>query len=141
MESSLNNTLSSAMYREQILDLFKNPMHFGKLDDKLKTNEGHKHNPSCGDEFTVQLVVDKNQNNKIVDAKFFGSGCAISTASASLFTDAIIGKSIDEAKKMTSEDVIKLLGIPVSASRITCVTLCMDCFHIAIDYNAIGDVK
>lgn len=118
---------SLEMYKEQILDLFKNPIHFGKLENK--TNEGHKHNPSCGDEFTVQLIV---KDNKIVDAKFFGSGCAISTASACLFVDAIIGKSIEEAKAMTGEDVIKLLGIPVSASRVTCVTLSMDCFKIAV---------
>jgi len=121
------------MYREQILDLFKNPIHFGKLEPH--THSGHKHNPSCGDEFTVQLFVDA-RSGKIVDAKFFGSGCAISTASACLFIDAIIGKTIDDAKKMTSDNVITLLGIPVSASRITCVTLSMDCLKIATDASA-----
>lgn len=115
------------MYKEQILDLFKNPIHFGELENK--THVGHKHNPSCGDEFTVQLIV---KDKKIIDAKFFGSGCAISTASACLFLDNIIGKSVDEAKALRSEDLIKLLGIPVSASRITCVTLSMDCLKIAI---------
>jgi nitrogen fixation protein NifU and related proteins len=64
---------SMDMYKEQILDLFKNPIHFGKLDEKIKTHEGHKHNPSCGDEFTIQLIVN---DNKIVDAKFHGAGCA-----------------------------------------------------------------
>jgi NifU-like protein involved in Fe-S cluster formation len=60
----------------------------------------------------------------------------VRTASACLFVDAIIGKSVDEAKSMTGDDVIKLLGIPVSASRVTCVTLSLDCFKIAI-----GDLK
>ncbi len=126
--ASSSSNLSANMYREQILDLFKNPLHFGKLD--TCTHEGHKHNPSCGDEFTVQLIVEKG---KIADAHFYGSGCAISTASASLLTDTIIGTTVADAASLSFEDMSKLLGIQVSSSRITCVTLSLDCLKLALE--------
>ena len=118
----------SDMYKEQILDLFKHPIHFGPLIGA--THTAHKLNPSCGDEFTIQLLV---RDGKVVNAMFTGSGCAISTASICLLTDALVGKMVDDAKAFTSDDLRKLLGVPVSAARVSCMTLGLDCLRVALE--------
>ena len=81
------------LYRELILDHAKNPRHFGSLDDATHTAEGV--NPLCGDKLKVYFTIDDDR--RISDARFEGSGCAISVASASLLTDTVIGLSTDRA--------------------------------------------
>ena len=81
------------LYRELILDHAKNPRHFGSLDDATHTAEGI--NPLCGDKLRIYFTVDEDE--RIRDARFEGSGCAISVASASLLTDTVIGLSVDRA--------------------------------------------
>lgn len=81
------------LYRELILDHAKNPRHFGSLDDATHTAEGV--NPLCGDKLKIYFTI--GEDNRIDDARFEGSGCAISVASASLLTDTVIGLSIDRA--------------------------------------------
>ncbi|MDP6642345.1 MAG: SUF system NifU family Fe-S cluster assembly protein [Candidatus Nanoarchaeia archaeon] len=113
----MNDFMNQEMYLEHILDLYKNPLNFGVLD-----NADFKErcfNPSCGDEVEIQVRLD---NNKVEDVKFIGKGCAISVASASLLTDHIKGKSLDELKNLTKEDMIKLIGIEVGPARVKCVT-------------------
>lgn len=107
--------------REIILELYKHPSDFGVLTKY--THSGEKHNASCGDEFSLQLQVE---NNIIMDAKFQGAGCAISTASCCLLLDAIKGKKLSVVQKMTSEHMVEMLGIPISAGRIKCATLALD---------------
>lgn len=110
--------IPSAMYREHILDLYRNPSNFGILE-----NATHKHteyNSLCGDEITVQLFV---KNKKIEDVKFNGSGCVISMVSASLLTDKIKDMSLEEIKKLDRRDILKLLKIHINPARIKCVLL------------------
>lgn len=92
------------LYRELILDHAKNPRHFGKLDGATHVAEGI--NPLCGDKLSMYFAVD--DSGCISDARFEGSGCAISVASASLLTDTVIGLDTDRALKYFSTMVQRL---------------------------------
>src|SRR3989338_6360228 len=116
------------MYQEQILDHYKNPRNFGRIDDA--TVHHHEKNPLCGDELDAYLLIDKDKN--IADVKIQAHGCAISTASASMLTEHVKGKPIEELKKMTKEDILEMLGIPISAARLKCALLSLDTFKNAI---------
>jgi nitrogen fixation NifU-like protein len=82
------------LYQTMILDHNKNPRNFGRLESPTATADGH--NPLCGDEITVDLVVE---GDRVVDVSFDGSGCAISTASASLMTEFVKGKTLKEIEE------------------------------------------
>ncbi len=110
------------MYQEQILDHYKSPRNFGTL--KNPSVHHHEKNPLCGDELDLYLVIDENK--KIADVKINGHGCAISQASASMLSDEIKGKTLDELKKMTKENILELLGIPLSPVRLKCALLSLD---------------
>ena len=113
--------IPSGIYREHILELYKNPQNFGLLG---KPSHEHKEfNSICGDEINVQLAVN---SNKISDVKFQGSGCVISLVSASLLTEKIKGMPVSDVKKLEQKDMIKLLGIKkLSPARIKCATLAL----------------
>ncbi len=83
------------IYQEVILDHYRKPRNYSALD--AATKEARGHNPLCGDQIRVYLVVD---DGVIVDATFQGAGCAISTASASLMTEAVKGKKMDEVRSL-----------------------------------------
>lgn len=119
---------SSEMYREHILDLYKNPHNFKILENA--THKFHDLNPLCGDQITLYLVI---KNNKIENAAFTGSGCAISVASASMLTDAVKNKTIEEIKKLSKEEILKMLNIPISPVRLKCALLCLDTLKIALE--------
>ncbi|MBS3142820.1 SUF system NifU family Fe-S cluster assembly protein [Candidatus Woesearchaeota archaeon] len=119
------------MYREHILDLYKHPHNFGTL--KAATNTHREFNPLCGDDVTMDVIVE---DGKIRDIKFHGKGCAISMAAASLVTDAVKGKPIAEVKRMSKEDLLNLLHIPVGPVRLKCALLALDTLH-----KSIGDAK
>ena len=116
------------MYQEQILDHYKNPRNFGKIMNA--TIHHHEKNPLCGDELDVYFLIDDGRN--IADVKIYGRGCAISQASASMLTEKVKGKSIDEIKKLKKDDILEMLGIPISAARLKCVLLSFDTFKNAI---------
>jgi len=107
------------LYREVIIEHFKNPGYKGVLDPHDISFEDE--NPLCGDHLRIDLRVD--ENNKIKEAAFSGHGCAISQASADLLLESIIGKSIDEVKKLTKNDVLELLGIELGPVRLKCALL------------------
>ena len=109
------------MYQEQILDHYKNPRNFGNIDNASVHH--HEKNPLCGDELDLYLAI---KNNKIVDVKIQAHGCAISTASASMLTEQIKWKNIEELKKMSKENILEMLGIPISAARLKCALLSLD---------------
>ena len=111
-----------SMYQEQILDHYKAPRNHGKIENASVHH--HEHNPLCGDEIELFLAIDKN--NKIADVKFNGHGCAISQASASMLSEEIKGKSLDELKKLTKENILDMLGIPLSPVRLKCALLSLD---------------
>ena len=83
------------LYQEVIIDHNRSPRNFGKLDDATQVAEGY--NPLCGDKLNLYL---KTEDDVIADVSFNGSGCAISVASASLMTDSLKGKTINEAEQL-----------------------------------------
>ena len=85
-----------ALYQEIILEHYKNPRNFGKLDESRA--RAHYENPSCGDQIDLQIVI--NEDKVVEDIRFQGRGCAISQASASLMTEAVKGKPLDEVQKI-----------------------------------------
>ncbi len=85
-----------ALYQEIILEHYKNPRNFGKLDESRA--KAHYENPSCGDQIDLQILI--NDDNVVEDIRFQGRGCAISQASASLMTEAVKGKRLDEVEKI-----------------------------------------
>lgn len=110
--------MSLDMYAENILDHYRNPKNFGKLenpDAKFK-----EFNPLCGDEYEFQL---KFSDGVVEDVKFNGDGCAISMASASMLSEFAKGKKISEVKKISEEEIFRLLGVSISPARIKCALL------------------
>ena len=95
-----------ALYRDYILDHYKNPRNFGMLEPH--DLEFHDHNPLCGDELGVHIVVN---DGKVVDLRFHGQGCAISQASASITSDELMGMSVEEIGRLGADWVIDQLGI------------------------------
>jgi nitrogen fixation NifU-like protein len=107
------------LYRENILQHYKNPHHWGELADA--DLEADDLNPLCGDELKVQLKLD--DDGKIAEVAFSGHGCAISQASASMASDEIVGMPVEELLKLDRTFVLDLLGIDISATRLKCALL------------------
>jgi len=107
------------MYRENILDHYKRPRNFGRLDEFDLDFEDT--NPFCGDEQHVYLKLDAE--NRVAEVSFEGKGCAISTAATSMLTEELEGMSRDELIQMPKEKVLELLGIDISATRLKCALL------------------
>lgn len=105
------------MYQEVILQHYRAPHNFGPLEGADRVAE--ESNPLCGDHITLRLKVD-GATRKIDAVRFEGDGCAISMASASMLTDRLAGRTLDEAAALTRDDVLKLLGIPLSPVRVKC---------------------
>jgi nitrogen fixation NifU-like protein len=108
------------MYREQILDHYKNPRNYGELEDPTFSHVGE--NPMCGDEIKVDVSL-QDDGETIEYVSFVGDGCAISQASASLLSQELPGMSLDELAEMDRDDVTEMLGIEISPMRIKCAVL------------------
>ncbi len=106
------------LYREIIIDHYQHPHNQGTLEDPDITYEDT--NPLCGDKIRIDLRV---KDGIVEDARFTGKGCAISQASASMLTDEIIGKSLDEVRQMDKQTIFDLLGIPLGPTRVKCALL------------------
>jgi nitrogen fixation NifU-like protein len=107
------------LYREVILDHYKNPGYRGELVPNDYSYEDE--NPLCGDHIRIDLRVDKD--NIVTEAAFTGHGCAISQASTDLLLESIIGKNIEEIKNMEKQDILDLLGIDLGPVRLKCALL------------------
>ena len=107
------------LYRENILQHYKSPHHWGELSDA--DLEAEDLNPLCGDELKVQLKIDAD--GRIEDVRFSGHGCAISQASASMTSDEIVGMQVDDLLRLDRAFVLDLLGIDISATRMKCALL------------------
>jgi nitrogen fixation NifU-like protein len=107
------------LYRELIIDRYKNPHFRGHLDPHDISFEDD--NPLCGDHIRIDLRV--SEDGKVQDAVFDGHGCAISQASADLLMESIRGKPVDEVKQMSKEDILDMLGIDLGPVRIKCALL------------------
>lgn len=113
--------MSSDFYRELILDYYRNPRNFGKLDPH--DIDAKDLNPLCGDEVEMQIRVSPDKD-KIEEIKFVGKGCAISQASASMLTEMAKGKSLEWVKGLSREDILKMLGTSdLGPARIKCAML------------------
>lgn len=133
------------LYQEVIVDHNRSPRNFGKIENPLKTLEGF--NPLCGDRLTLYLNMDDGQ---ISDVRFDGSGCAISVASASLMTEGVKGKSVQEAEVVFTDfhelltgkheeidfgrfgKLAVLAGVRDYPSRVKCATLCWHTLRAAL---------
>lgn len=107
------------LYREVIIDHYKNPRMKGVLDPHDYSYEDD--NPLCGDRIRVDLRVD--EDDRITEALFSGEGCAISQASADMLTESIVGKSLAEVKELGKDDILELLGIELGPVRLKCALL------------------
>lgn len=107
------------LYREIIIERYKDPLYRGELDPHDITFEDE--NPLCGDHIRIDLRVD--ENDKVTEAAFSGHGCAISQASADLLLESVIGKSLKEVKALGKQDILDLLGIELGPVRLKCALL------------------
>ena len=111
--------MDSSLYREQIIDLYERPLNYGQLDHHHFSYE--EDNPLCGDVIRIDVTLD--DENRVSEVKWSGDGCAISQASASLLTEEIKGMTLDEVKAFTKEELLELVGIPLSMARVKCALL------------------
>ena len=116
------------IYREVILDHYKNPRNFGHLEKPdAKIEEG---NVTCGDRIVMEINV--RNNGTIEDIRFSGEGCAISQASASLLTEMALGKKTGQIMKLSTGEMVSMLGTTLTPSRIKCATLPLEVLQKAV---------
>jgi len=107
------------LYREVIIEHYKNPGYRGKLDPHDISFADN--NPLCGDHIQIDLRV--GDDGKVTEARFDGHGCAISQASADLLVESVIGKPVDEIKKLGKQHILDMLGIELGPVRLKCALL------------------
>jgi nitrogen fixation NifU-like protein len=107
-------------YRDEILEHYTHPHHYGRLENPDISHE--ESNPLCGDRVRFELQLD-GDGETVQDVRFSGVGCAISKASASMLSDLVVGKTLDEIRHLTREDVLDELGIDLGPVRLKCALL------------------
>ena len=106
-------------YREMILDHYKNPRNYGTLEQPDFTYEDD--NPLCGDRIRIDVKLD--EAGRVAAVRFSGQGCAISQASASMLTEEIMGKTLEELRRFDKDALLEMLGIQLSPVRLKCALL------------------
>lgn len=120
------------IYREIILDHYKNPRNFGHLKKAdAVVEEG---NVTCGDRISMEIAVTADSKGvmHIADIRFSGEGCAISQASASMLTERVMQMSLSDAMKLKSADIIEMIGTTLTPSRMKCGVLPLEVLQKAI---------
>jgi len=107
------------LYRELIIDRYKNPIYRGSLTPHDIAFEDD--NPLCGDHIRVELRV--GPDNRVTESAFSGHGCAISQASADLLMESVVGKTLDEIKSISKDDLLGMLGLELGPVRLKCALL------------------
>jgi nitrogen fixation NifU-like protein len=107
------------LYREIIIDRYKNPLYRGNLTPNDISFEDD--NPLCGDHIRIDLRIGPDE--RVTEAVFEGHGCAISQASADLLVESVIGKSLDEVRALSKEDILDMLGLELGPVRLKCALL------------------
>ena len=107
------------LYREIIIDRYKNPQYRGTLDPHDIAFEDN--NPLCGDHIRIELRV--GDDHRVTEAAFSGHGCAISQASADLLMELVVGKPLDDVKNLNKDDLLGLLGLELGPVRLKCALL------------------
>ncbi len=110
------------LYREKVLDHYQNPRNYGLLDDPDISYEDD--NPLCGDVIRIDAKLD--EGGRVCQVSFSGEGCAISKATASMLTEKVLGKSLDEVKQIGKDDVLEMLGIQLGPVRLKCALLSLN---------------
>ncbi len=118
---------SEELYREQLLDRYREPQHRGRPE---RFDHSHRElNVTCGDTCEVFVRFDEGH---VGEARFEGRGCAISMAAADLLMEAMVGKSATEISALTEADMLKILGVPVGPARLKCATLALKTLQKAL---------
>ena len=126
IKSKKYSVVNMDLYRETILDHYKNPRNYGHLDGADVTSE--EINVSCGDKIAIEMKI----SDTIEDIRFSGEGCAINQASASMLTEKVKGMKIKNVMKLTRADIEKLLGTALTPSRVKCAVLPLEAIQKAI---------
>jgi nitrogen fixation NifU-like protein len=116
------------LYRELILDHYKNPRNFGELDPSDVKAEGQ--NPLCGDE--IALYARFNGGDAIEEISFQGRGCAISQAATSMLTELVKGRPAAEVAAMSKDELLEEIGIPLTPVRLKCALLGLGVLKVAL---------
>jgi nitrogen fixation protein NifU and related proteins len=116
-----------SLYREVILDHYKNPRGHGVIEDADTVAEGQ--NPLCGDEVSIAIAFE---GDTIADVKFQGRGCAISQAATSMLMDMVKGRTVQEVATMSREELLDEVGIPLSPVRLKCALLGLGVLKVAL---------
>jgi nitrogen fixation NifU-like protein len=111
-------------YREYILDHYRNPHNYGTLEHPDAHAEDS--NPLCGDQLAIDLHIE---GDRVTEVRFRGRGCAISQAAASMLSEMIEGKTVDEVVQLGKDDILETLGIPISPARTKCAFLSLRVLH------------
>jgi len=121
MEDNVDpNFVGGGIYREHIMDHYKNPRNQGILKDADAKHT--EHNPVCGDVITITVAI---KNDEIKDLRFQGRGCAISQAATSMLTEELKGKPLKNALDFSQQHIVEMLGIPIGPVRTKCAVLGM----------------
>jgi len=115
------------LYRQNILDHYQSPRNFGTLEHPDISAEDS--NPLCGDVIRIDLKI---QDGKVADVRFSGKGCSISRAAASMLTEEILGKSLEEVKRIGKDEVLEMLGIELGPVRLKCALLALKTLKVGV---------
>jgi len=121
------------IYRENILDHYRNPRNSGTIPDPDASETGF--NPLCGDRIKIQLKV---KGGKLENIQFKAEGCAISIATASMLAEHTQGMSLDDLRKLSKDDILELVGISLSPTRLKCALLSLKTLQGAISIKKGG---
>jgi nitrogen fixation protein NifU and related proteins len=121
--------MSDDLYREIILDHYKNPRHYGEIEDADASAEGQ--NPLCGDEIAVSVAFN-GDGETIEEVRFRGRGCAISQAATSMLTGLVEGRAATEVAAMPQEELLEEIGIPLTPIRLKCALLGLGVLKVAL---------
>lgn len=120
--------MNDDILKEELMDMYRNPSKKGHLKDV--SVEVSQKNPMCGDDVHLQLKIE---DGKISDAAFDGSACSVSVISSEVLLDNITGKTLEEVKKITKDDLLKMVGLNLTTSRVACATLTLTALEHAIE--------
>lgn len=120
--------MAQSPYRERILDHYHNPRHQGRL--KAPDLVGEADNPVCGDRVRLELRLD--EGGSVVEAAFSGDGCVISIAAASMLTEYIHGRRLEDLQGLTESQMLAMLGVELSRARTQCARVSLEALQAAL---------
>lgn len=118
----------SDIYQATILDHYRYPRHSSATCIAC-THAGAGHNPTCGDKISVNLSI---ADGKIADIAWTGQGCAISQAAMSLLSESVLGQGVAKVEALGKDDILALVGVPLTATRLKCALLSLETLHKAL---------